>query len=158
MNNKILIYAVIFLAVILIVAAIGVEIYSAKKNRLSGDNLFVENQPKTNQSESGENDLFDNESEREAKELTGDNFSISLPLGWEGVSAPDGVLAIAMRADEEINDPATHAINFKSYLAINYKMLGDRDKEEYIQYTKDYLTEMFPEISFPQEKRMTANG
>ena len=102
-----------------------------------------------------EENEINNKANEERNVLANDDFSIILPQGWRGSPAPGGVSAIAINVDEEINDPAAKKINFKSYFAITYDTLGDRSREEYIQYVKDNLNLLFTEINLTEEKQIT---
>jgi hypothetical protein len=107
----------------------------------------------------GDNNIGSEHGIKDAKEeernvLANDDFSIILPQGWQGSPAPMGASAMAIKFNEEINDPAARKINFKSYFAISFDTLGDRSREEYVQYVKDSLNLLSPEVSFTQEKQI----
>ena len=157
MRNKALIYTV----VLLVVLSVGAGIYLTREGMSSDNDL------ETKKSESEESNLPGDpinvggdgvneiKTEEDGKVLASDDFSISLPQGWEGRPAPMGASAMAINVNEEINDPAAQKINFQSYFAISYDTLQERSREEYIQYIKDSLTPISPEVNFTEEKQMT---
>ena len=183
MRNKNLIYTVITLIVLSVGAGIYFTREDASSDNDQGKEMDVEanlelesdqkdfpvteNDPETKKLESEDVDSLDItldvdseevdeiKTEGDGKVLVSDDFSIDLPQGWEGRPAPMGASAMAINVNEEINDPAAKKINFQSYFAVSYDTLQERSNEEYIQYTKDSLTLVSPEISFAEEKQMT---
>jgi hypothetical protein len=68
-----------------------------------------------------------------------DDFQITPPPGWEGRPAPEGLLAIAIKPNEAITDPAAVKIGFKSYLAVTRDNLQGKTKEDYVNFIGEEL-------------------
>lgn len=90
--------------------------------------------------------------------LEKDDFSVVLPNGWKEISAPTGVSALVINDQEEMTDPAVKRINFKSYFAIKYDVLGERTKEDYINAIKETVQIVATGIKFIQETSAKVNG
>jgi len=83
--------------------------------------------------------------------LAKNDFSIEIPEGWAESAASAGVSAIVVNAGEEVTDPAAEKINFRTYYAVTYDVLGGKTQEEYPQYFKEALEESVPGIEFVAE-------
>ncbi|MFH0712350.1 MAG: hypothetical protein V2A55_00605 [Candidatus Jorgensenbacteria bacterium] len=144
MKNK----AVISVVVIVVVAlALAIGFYFLKQDKPVPEGTPAVEQ---NQIPSG--------SETSGKLITGD-FSINLPAGWRQAAPPFvGVSAMAVNADEIINDPAAEKINFKSYLAVSYDTLQGKSMSEYLQTVKDELQKMISGVVFVNEQDTTINS
>ena len=150
--------------VLLVVLGAGAGIHFTRENTSSddGQEKEIDVEPKVEQENNKNFSVDENnpegweiKTEENEKVLANDDFSISLPEGWEGRPAPMGASAMAINVNEEIIDPAAKKINFQSYFAISYDTLQERSREEYIQYTKEMLTLASPEVIFTEEKQMT---
>ena len=138
MKNKTLVYIIILLVIVL---GIGAKIYFVTENGK------LENE-----------DTQDIEKGGETNALANDDFSMILPKGWKGSPAPAGAIAMAVNVDENVTDTAAAKINFKSYIAVSFDTLQERSREEYIEYTKDSLRQIFPATNFSQERQIIVDG
>ena len=69
-----------------------------------------------------------------------------------------GASAMAVNANESINDPAAQKINFKSYFAVSYDTLQGKSMSEYEQIVKSGLQQTISNVVFTKEQDMTING
>ena len=141
MKNKIVVYTVVALVIIL---GVSVGVYFMRENK-SPDN-------------SAEKETMASSNGEQENVLATDDFSINLPQGWEARPAPMGASAMAVNVDENVTDPGAKKINFRSYFAVSYDTLQGRSQENYIQYIKDALKQSSPSASFFQEKQITVDG
>ena len=102
------------------------------------------------------------ESSEEAKQpqnkIITDDFSINLPTGWKQTTAAMGASAMAVNANEDINDPTAQKINFKSYLAVSYDIFQGKNMNDYLQTVKNGLSQTISNVIFIKEQDMTING
>jgi hypothetical protein len=168
MRNKTLIYTIVLLVILGVAAGIHFTREDTSFDNDQGKEIDVEpnvgqeNDPETKKLENEESDSFgvgsegvdEIKMEEDRKVLANEDFSITLPQGWEGRPAPMGASAMAIDINEEVTDPAAKKINFQSYFAISYDTLQDRSREEYVQYIKDSLTVVSPEVNFAEEKQI----
>jgi len=167
MENKTII---IILIVAVVVAAALVGVYFIRHNKLpsnSSQNTAQQNQTSDllnpapedtslNQTSTQANNPA-NTIQPQSKMIT-DDFSIDLPAGWKQTAPAMGASAMAVNADENINDPAAQKINFKSYFAVSYDTLKGKNINNYSQTIKDGLSQTFPDAIFSNEKDITING
>jgi len=97
---------------------------------------------------------FKKDSQPENNILAKDDFSISVPQGWQETQAPTGVSAIVVNASEEITDPAAQEVNFRSYLSVSRDSLKGKSKEEYIEDVKSSLGQLSPTVNFTEDKQI----
>jgi len=149
MKNKIAII-VLIIAVAAIAAVIG--FYFIQKNKAPAN--FVENTIPPSQA--GINNQAN--SEQSQNKLVTDDFEISLPEGWRKTAPAMGASAMAVKADEQLNDPAAQKINFRSYFAVSYDTLQGKSLSEYLQVVKSQLQQTISGAVFAQEHDTTING
>ena len=99
---------------------------------------------------------------KETRLVKGD-FEITLPPGWqEADTPPEGILAMAIDAKEDISGGNFQKLDFRTNLSIksddmkkyaNFNNLGD-----YITSIKTSLVQVVPGISFVQEEQKVING
>ena len=149
MKNKI---TIIILIVVVIVMAVAVGFYFSKQSKQSigpVENTALPNQTGTN------NQI---NSEQSQNKLVTDDFEINLPADWQKTTPPVGTSAMAVKADEQLNDPAAQKINFRSYFAVSYDTTQGKSLSEYMQTVKNQLQQTIPDIVFAQEHDTTING
>ncbi|MFA5129120.1 MAG: hypothetical protein WC445_04155 [Patescibacteria group bacterium] len=112
---------------------------NAAPSAVSGNNLN-QNQP------SGEN------------VLATDDFSLTYPAGWRSAPAITGVSAMIVKENENIADPEAKKMNFQTYLAVAYDSSEGQTKDEVVEYLKNELRAVIPEIVFSRENFLTVNG
>jgi len=149
MKNKI---AIIVLSIAIIAIVGGIGFYFIQKNKAPIDS--VENTAPSSQT--GTNNQVN--SEQSQNKLVTDDFEISLPEGWQKTTPAIGASAMAVKADEQLNDPAAQKINFKSYFAVSYDTLQGKSLSEYLQVVKGQLQQTVPGVVFAQEHDTTING
>lgn len=153
MKNKVIVFVLIGLGVI---AAVIIGIYLAKQNKSDIDpaeNIAQENQSNTPIGNNGYAKV-----EPPQNKLVTDDFSLDLPTGWKKIQASIGASAMAINANENINDPAVQKINFKSYLAVSYDVFQGKTISEYAQTVKTGLEQAIPGVVFTKEQEITMNG
>jgi len=92
------------------------------------------------------------------KKIVTDDFEINVPAGWEKTAPAMGSSAMAVKTDENLNDPAAQKINFKSYFAVSYDTLQDKNMSEYLQIVKNGLQQTVPGVVFTKDQDMTINN
>ena len=90
--------------------------------------------------------------------LVTDDFEMVLPQGWIKSDPAAGVSAMAVNADEQLDDPAAEQINFKSYFAVSRDIIEDGGPSEYMKVIENSLREIIPGISFSEERDMEISG
>ncbi len=65
---------------------------------------------------------------------------------------------MAVKVNEQLNDPAAQKINFKSYFAVSYDTTQGKSLSEYVQTVKSQLQQTISGIVFAQEHDTTING
>lgn len=96
--------------------------------------------------------------EAEQAKLVNDDFEMTLPSGWKQSQESMGAIAMANNPDEKIDDPAAEKVGFKSYLAVSYDGLAERDMSGYMNDMKSELSRLIANISLGEEKDLTVNG
>ena len=104
----------------------------------------------------GKADKADNQLSQ--NKLVTDDFELILPHGWTKSDPAAGVSAMAVNADEKLDDPAARQINFKSYFAVSRDTLQDGGPIEYMKVIEDSLRQIIPGISFSEERDMEISG
>lgn len=95
----------------------------------------------------------------EKNKLVTESFSMDLPVGWKGVpNTLAEVAAMAANINENIDDAAAKAINFKSYLAVSSDLLEGKNIQEYMASVKNELQAAVPGVTFLNENNLTING
>ena len=148
MKNKIVI---IVLIIVVVVVATGISFYFIQKNKApvnSVGNIVPSSQSEVNNPTN---------SEQSQSKLVTDDFEISLPEGWQKTEPVMGALAMAVKADEQLTDPAAQKIHFRSYFAVSYDTLQGKSLSEYMQGVKNYLQQITSGIVFAQEHDMIIN-
>ncbi|PIP31564.1 hypothetical protein COX24_02925 [bacterium (Candidatus Gribaldobacteria) CG23_combo_of_CG06-09_8_20_14_all_37_87_8] len=149
MKNKIVIIIIIIVAAVM---ATAVGFYFTQKNKSSAN-------PVGNTTPAGQFETNDQtNSEQPQNKLITDDFEIILPEGWRQTAPAIGSSAMAVNADEQLNDPAAQKINFKSYFAISYDVLQGKSLSEYLQGVKGQLQQTISDVVFSQEHETTING
>lgn len=149
MKNKI---AITILIIAVVAMAAGIGFYFIQKNK--APNNSIENT--TPPSRVGINNQAD--SEQLQNKLVTDDFDINLPEGWQKTAPAIGASAMAIKADEQLNDPAAQKINFRSYFAVSYDTLQEKNLSEYLQIVKNQLQQTIPSAVFAQEHDTTINS
>ncbi len=149
MKNKIVIF-VLPIAVVAIAAVIG--FYFIQKNKPSISSVENTIPP----SQSGINNQTNNEQPQ--NKLVTDDFEISLPAGWRQTAPTMGASAMAVNANEQLNDPAAQKINFKTYFAVSYDTLQGKSLSEYLRSVESQLKQTISNAVFAQENDTTING
>ena len=149
MKNKI---AIIILIIVVVVIAAAVGFYFIQKNKSSinsvGNTVSPDQFETNNQTDS----------EQPQNKLVTDDFEINLPEGWRQTAPAIGTSAMAVNANERIDDSAAQKINFKSYVAVSYDMLQGKSLSEYLQSVKSQLQQTISNVIFAQEHDTTING
>lgn len=97
-------------------------------------------------------------SEQPQNKLVTDDFEINLPEGWRKTEPTIGVSAMAVKADEKLNNPAAQKINFRSYFAVSYDTLQGKNLNEYLRGVQNQLQQTISGVVFAQEHDTTING
>lgn len=148
MKNKI----VIIVLIIVLTVIIAVGFYFIKQNKPSDGH--IENNVLPNQNMEGNQ----TNSEQLQNKLVTDDFEITLPVGWQKTTPAIGSSAMAVKNNEQLNDPAAQKINFRSYFAVSYDTTQGNSLDEYTQTVKSQLQQAISGIIFAQERDMTING
>jgi len=149
MKNKIVIIIIIMVVAVMAIAA---GFYFIQKNKLSAN-------PVENTTSAGQFETNNQTSpEQPQNKLATDDFEINIPEGWRQTVPAIGSSAMAVKADEQLNDPAAQKINFKSYFAISYDTLPGKSLSEYLQGVKGQLQQTISDVVFSQEHETTING
>jgi len=98
------------------------------------------------------------DTEQSQNKLATNDFEVGLPTGWRQTAPAMGVSAMAVNANEHIDDPAAQKINFKSYFAVSYDTLQGKNISEYAQTVKSGLQQAISNSIFTKEQDMTING
>ena len=69
-----------------------------------------------------------------------------------------GSSAMAVKINENLNDPVAKKINFKSYFAVSYDTLQDKSMSEYVQIVKNGLQQTVPSVVFTKDQDMMINS
>ncbi|PIR70235.1 MAG: hypothetical protein COU46_02585 [Candidatus Niyogibacteria bacterium CG10_big_fil_rev_8_21_14_0_10_42_19] len=177
MKNKTIIIVLIILGIIL-AALIG--FYFIKQNKLTINppkdaaqenpsnvpaNKTMESPtqnkvPEENQVKTGAG-IEDNKQtsiDQSQSKLVTNDFEVVLPAGWQQTAPAIGASAMAVKINEQINDPAAQKINFKSYFAVSYDTLQGKSMSEYVQTVKSGLQQAISNAVFTKEQDMTING
>lgn len=149
MRNKI---AIIVSIIVIVAIAAVIGFYFIQKNKAPASS--IENNMPLRQS--GANDQIS--SEQSQNKLITDDFEINLPEGWRKTAPAMGSSAMAVNADEQLNDPAAQKINFRSYFAVSYDTLQGESLNEYLQGVKSQLQQTISGVVFAQEHDTTING
>ncbi len=87
-----------------------------------------------------------------------DDFSLNYPEGWRQVPAITGVSAMIAKSNENISDPEAKKMNFQTYLAVSYDSVEGKTKEQVVEYVKNEVAAVIPEVVFSNEKFLTLGG
>ena len=94
--------------------------------------------------------------------LAKDDFTITLPAGWQEITDSPEVLAMAIDAKEEIADEKAKNIDFRTNFSIKSDDLGKYSKlsgaQDYIESIKTSLVQLIPSIEFTHEEQRTIDG
>ena len=132
----------------------GVPANSASEN--TATNQAPASNPEGTASGTGINKQTD--TERPQDKLVTNDFEVDLPTGWRQTAPAMGASAMAINANEHIDDPAAQKINFKSYFAVSYDTLQGKNMSEYAQTVKSGLQQAISNAVFTKEQDMTING
>ena len=159
MKNKIIIITLIVLVIIL---AVLTSFYFVRLNKpsINSPKNTIQQAPVENQGETGSGAGLNNQTniEQLQNKLVTDDFEVALPAGWEKTAPVMGASAMAVNADERLNDPAAQKINFKSYFAVSYDMLQGKSLSEYLQTVKNQLLQTISNVVFANEKDIMINN
>lgn len=153
MNNKLIIFIIIL--VVAVVAAAGFFFLNPKKT------IQEQNQiPNGNQAETKNGPQQNNQKNtgNPQTKIIKDDFSVDLPTGWQETTPSIGVSAMAVNANENINDPAVKKINFKSYFAVSFDTLQGKSLSEYSDSVKSEFKQVASGVVFSNEQDLTING
>ncbi len=148
MKNKTVFFVLIVLGIILAVL-IGVYFFRQSKPAVNSTESTAQENPSNTPA---------NETGQPQNKIITDDFSIDLPAGWKQTAPAMGASAMAVSANENINDPAAQKINFKSYFAVSYDTFQGKTMNEYVQIVKDALKQTIPSVVFTKDQDMTING
>jgi hypothetical protein len=81
-----------------------------------------------------------------------------LPEGWTQAEPTEGISAIAVNGNENINDPAVQKTGFKAYFAVATEALQGKSAGEYLLNFKEYLSANIPGIVFAKEGDSAIGG
>jgi len=149
MKNKI---AIVILIIVVIAGAVVVGFYFSRQNKQFVGPIKNAALP----SQTGTNNQIN--SEQSQNKLVTDDFEINLPVGWRKTAPAIGSSAMAVKANEQLNDPAAQKINFRSYFAVSYDTTQGKSLSEYMQTVKNQLQQTIPGAVFAQEHDTTING
>ena len=94
--------------------------------------------------------------------LVKDDFTITLPVGWQEVTDFPEVLVMAIDAREEITNEKAKNIDFKTNFSIKSDDIGKYSKlhgaQEYIESVKTSLVQLIPSIEFTHEEQGIIDG
>ena len=94
--------------------------------------------------------------------LAKDDFTITLPAGWQEITDSPEVLAMAIDAKEEIADEKAKNIDFRTNFSIKSDDLGKYEKlsgaKDYVESVKTSLAQLIPNIEFTHEEQRTINN
>ncbi len=142
---------IIFFVILGIISAVLIGVYFFRQNR------SAVNSPESTARENPGN-IPVNETGQPQNKIITDDFSINLPAGWKQTAAAMGAPAMAVSANENLNDPAAQKINFRSYFAVSYDTFQGKTMNEYVQTVKDALKQTIPSVVFTKDQDMTING
>lgn len=148
MKNKALFFVLIVLG---IVSAVLIGVYFFRQNGPAVD-------PAENTAQNKTPAVSQGKTEQPQNKLVTDDFSIDLPAGWRQTAPAMGASAMAVNADENINDLAAQRINFQSYLAVSYDTLQGKSMSAYLQTVKSGLQQAISSVVFTKDQDMTING
>ena len=138
---------------ILIIAGVALAVflgvYFTKQNKPAVDS--VKNTAQENPSSQINTEQMQNK-------MVTDDFEIVVPDGWKQTAPAMGSSAMAVKINENLNDPAAQKINFQSYFAVSYDTLQDKNMSEYVQIVKNGLQQTIPGAIFTKDQDMTING
>ncbi len=92
-----------------------------------------------------------------ANKLETDDFTLTLPAGWNRTSPVLGAVAMALKTDEHLGD-AAEKIHFQSYIAVSYDTLDGKGLSEYVTTVKNALRQVSANITFGDEADTTVGG
>lgn len=147
MKNSAIIIALVISGII---SAVLIGFYFVRQNESTA------NSPKNTAQEHPNNDQAT--TGRSQSKLETDDFEINLPAGWRQTAPAIGASAMAVNADENIDDPAAERINFKSYFAVSYDMLQGKSISEYLRTVKNGLQQAISSVVFTKDQDMTINS
>ncbi|MBN2197896.1 hypothetical protein JW698_01725 [Candidatus Wolfebacteria bacterium] len=145
------------LIIVVIFLALGFSFYfiKHKNSQLNSENIIQENQEKT---PSLENQNSLNGEQQQENKIIENNFSINVPDGWAEAVAPDGVSAMVVKLNEQLNNPAAEQINFRSYFAVTYDILHGDTFEGYLRNFKSTFLQTMIGSVFTEEKEVIINN
>jgi len=162
MKNKILFSVLAVLGVILIT---GTSFYLLNQNKpadnsaestageTTGDLLENQPQPKTEVPKNDQPAV-----PQLSNKLVTDDFEMSIPEGWIKADPVAGTSAMAVNANESINDSAAQKIGFKSYLTVSRDTFPGTSLADYLGAVQDELRKVFSDAVFSNEQDTIING
>ena len=138
---------------ILIIAGVAlvifISVYFTKQNKPAVDSV---------KNTAQENPSSQINTEQAQNKMVTDDFEIVVPDGWKQTAPAMGSSAMAVKINENLNDPAAQKINFQSYFAVSYDTFQDKTMSEYVQIVKNGLQQTISGIIFTKDQDMTING
>jgi len=117
-----------------------------------------------NQQAAGENKEFVTEPEiKKETRLIKDDFEITLPPGWQEATAPpEGILAMAIDAEEDISGGLFQKLDFRTNFSVKSdditKYASVSSFEEYVSSVRTSLIQAVPSIVFVKEEKKPINS
>lgn len=139
---------IISIVVVLIVVVLGAgAYYFAKRSGTPRDNTNIEaNEPR------GGEPLTQQE------RYIGDGFSVEQMLGWTVGQIPSTLVSFHNYGEKHPDGSPAAKINFKSYSAISFDMIGEKTLEEIYQATIDIVARLLPSAKVSTVEEETING
>ncbi|MFH1608454.1 MAG: hypothetical protein ABH951_00340 [Patescibacteria group bacterium] len=116
--------------------------------------LFTVRIPKQNKTSVEQTGLIN----EEEKKIVTDDFEIVLPAGWEKTTPAMGTSAMAVKINEDLNDPTAQKINFRSYFAVSYDTLQDKTMPEYLEILKNGVKQTASGVVLTKDEDLTINN
>jgi len=107
--------------------------------------------------ESGDKEDNQTNTEQPQNKIVTDDFFINIPTDWKQTAPAIGVSAMAVKTNENVDDPAAQKINFKSYFAVTYDTVQGKSMNDYLQTVKDGLSQTISNIVFTKERDIAIN-
>ena len=140
MKNKTIVSVLTILGVAL---AVLIGVYFIKQDKPINSSKNIGQQTNTEQTQN---------------KIVTDDFEVVIPAGWEKTAPAMGSSAMAVKINENLNDPVAKKINFKSYFAVSYDTLQDKSMSEYVQIVKNGLQQTVPSVVFTKDQDMMINS
>ena len=136
----------ISIVVVLAIMVLGVGYYFVKRDGISRDvNIEADKSP-------GEKSLT------QQGRYIGDGFSVEQMLGWTVGQIPSTLVSFHNYGEEHPAGSPAAKINFKSYGAVSFDMIGEKTLEEIYQTTIETVTRLIPSAKVSAVEEENING